>query len=54
MAQLDVRLARVDVVRVGGRPHLSELELIEPSLYLEHLAGGHEAFARAIAERIAP
>jgi glutathione synthase/RimK-type ligase-like ATP-grasp enzyme len=44
--------ARVDLVRIGGRPHLSELELIEPSLYLEHLPGGHAAFARAIAEAL--
>jgi glutathione synthase/RimK-type ligase-like ATP-grasp enzyme len=42
--------ARVDLVRIDGAPHLSELELIEPSLYLEHLPGGAAAFARAIAE----
>jgi hypothetical protein len=42
--------ARVDLVRIEGRPHLSELELIEPSLYLEHLPGGAAAFAQAIAE----
>jgi glutathione synthase/RimK-type ligase-like ATP-grasp enzyme len=41
--------ARVDLVRIAGRPHVSELELIEPSLYLEHLPGGHESFARAVA-----
>jgi glutathione synthase/RimK-type ligase-like ATP-grasp enzyme len=41
--------ARVDLVRIGGRPHVSELELIEPTLYLEHLPGGHAAFARTLA-----
>jgi glutathione synthase/RimK-type ligase-like ATP-grasp enzyme len=44
--------ARVDLVPVDGAPHLSELELVEPSLYLEHLPGGHAAFARAIADAV--
>jgi hypothetical protein len=37
-------------LRIGGAPHLSELERIEPSLYLEHLPGGAAAFAHAIVE----
>jgi hypothetical protein len=55
LATVDAPLlyARVDLVPVDGAPHVSELELIEPSLYLEHLPGGHAAFARAIAERLA-
>jgi hypothetical protein len=54
LATVDAPLlyARVDLVPVDGAPHVSELELIEPSLYLEHLPGGHAAFARAIAERL--
>lgn len=42
--------ARVDLVPVDGVPHISELELIEPSLYLAHLPDGPASFARAIAE----
>ena len=54
LATVDAPLlyARVDLVPVDGAPHVSELELIEPSLYLEHLPGGYAAFARAIAERL--
>jgi glutathione synthase/RimK-type ligase-like ATP-grasp enzyme len=44
--------ARVDLVPVGGAPHVSELELIEPSLYLTHRPDGFAAFARAIADCI--
>ncbi len=45
--------ARAERVRIRGRPHLSELELIEPSLYLDHLDGGYDAFAAAIAAALA-
>jgi glutathione synthase/RimK-type ligase-like ATP-grasp enzyme len=51
LASVDEALlfARVDLVRIDGRPRLSELELIEPSLYLEHVAGGYDAFAETLA-----
>lgn len=54
LATLDAPLlyARVDLVLIDGAPQLSELELIEPSLYLEHMPGGHDAFARVIAETL--
>lgn len=44
--------ARVDVVATPERFVLMELELLEPSLYLEHHAPSARAFARAI-QRIA-
>lgn len=41
--------ARVDMVRGQGDAfHLMELELIEPSLFLEHAADGGHAFAQAV------
>jgi hypothetical protein len=44
--------ARVDVVPVGGRPHLMELELIEPTLYfgLEPVAA--EKFAGIVCSHV--
>ena len=44
--------ARVDVVVTGARFVLMEVELVEPSLYLEHEPASAGAFARAI-QRIA-
>jgi hypothetical protein len=45
--------ARVDVLRDGaGAPAVLELELIEPSLFLDHAAGSAEALARAIVARL--
>ena len=47
--------ARVDVLRdADGAPAVLELELIEPSLFLDHAPGSAQALARAIAGRIAP
>lgn len=44
--------ARVDVLRdAGGTPAVLELELIEPSLFLDHAPGSAQALARAIALR---
>jgi glutathione synthase/RimK-type ligase-like ATP-grasp enzyme len=45
--------ARVDLVRWQGDPHLMELELIEPSLYLRADPSAADRFARAIARRLA-
>ena len=45
--------ARVDLVAVDGSPHLMELELIEPLLYLAAQPGAAERFAAAIAARLA-
>jgi glutathione synthase/RimK-type ligase-like ATP-grasp enzyme len=48
-----VLYARVDVVPgADGRPMLMELELIEPSLFLEHGAGALERLVDAIASRL--
>jgi glutathione synthase/RimK-type ligase-like ATP-grasp enzyme len=44
--------ARVDVVIAAGNPILMEVELVEPSLYLEHDPASAGRFAQAI-ERIA-
>jgi hypothetical protein len=47
--------ARVDVLRdAGGAPAVLELELIEPSLFLDFAPGSAQALARAIADRLAP
>ena len=41
--------ARVDMVRgADGGFHLMELELIEPSLFLDHAGDGGAAFAKAV------
>lgn len=45
--------ARVDVLRDGaGEPAVLELELIEPSLFLDFVPGSAEAVARAIVARL--
>jgi glutathione synthase/RimK-type ligase-like ATP-grasp enzyme len=44
--------ARVDVVPVKGRPHLLELELVEPSLNHAHGPGSADTLARAVLARI--
>jgi glutathione synthase/RimK-type ligase-like ATP-grasp enzyme len=50
----DLLYARIDLVRgLSGVPELIEIELIEPDLYLERVAGSGERFAAAVAERIA-
>jgi hypothetical protein len=44
--------ARVDVLRDGaGEPSVLELELIEPSLFLDYAPGSAQALARAIVAR---
>ncbi|MEA2223260.1 MAG: hypothetical protein QOH83_1636, partial [Solirubrobacteraceae bacterium] len=46
--------ARVDVLRDGdGEPSVLELELIEPSLFLDYAPGSAQALARAIVARTA-
>jgi glutathione synthase/RimK-type ligase-like ATP-grasp enzyme len=40
--------ARVDYVRIGGKPKLMELELLEPDLYLHHAPGSAERFESAL------
>jgi glutathione synthase/RimK-type ligase-like ATP-grasp enzyme len=44
--------ARVDMLRYGGRWVVSELELIEPGLYLDVLPGNAEPFADAVRDRL--
>lgn len=45
--------ARVDVLRdAAGKPAVLELELIEPSLFLDFVPGTAEALARAIVARL--
>ena len=45
--------ARVDVLRdAAGTPVVLELELIEPSLFLDHAPGSADALARAVAARL--
>lgn len=45
--------ARVDVLRdAAGTPAVLELELIEPSLFLDHEPGCAQALARAVAARL--
>jgi len=45
--------ARVDMVRdASGRLAIIELELIEPSLWLQHAPDGGDSFARAIADAL--
>ncbi len=45
--------ARVDVLRdAGGRPAVLELELVEPSLFLDYAPGSAQALARAIVARL--
>ena len=45
--------ARVDVLRdAAGAPAVLELELIEPSLFLDHAPGSADVLARAVAARL--
>lgn len=46
---LHKRYARVDLLYDGATPPLSELELIEPSLFLAQSPAALERFAAAIA-----
>lgn len=48
----DMLYARVDGVVRGGRLEVMELELLEPSLFLESSPGGAERFADALIERL--
>jgi glutathione synthase/RimK-type ligase-like ATP-grasp enzyme len=51
---VDIAYARVDLVRLGGRLVLGEVELTEPGLYLDVLPGNAEPFADAVAARALP
>lgn len=54
-APQDLLYARVDLIPgPDGRPVLLELELSEPSLFLQHGPGAPHALARAIARRATP
>lgn len=45
--------ARVDILRdAAGEPAVLELELIEPSLFLDHVAGSADALAHAVVARL--
>jgi hypothetical protein len=48
----DLLYARVDVLPTAAGPVVGELELAEPSLFLEHGAGAADRFAAAIAARL--
>jgi hypothetical protein len=48
----DQLYARVDLLPGPDGPLLGELELAEPSLFLEHAAGAADRFAAAIADRL--
>ena len=48
----DLAYARVDVMTYEGRPVVSELELIEPGLYLDVLPDNADRFAHLLAERV--
>lgn len=48
----DLAYARVDLMSYDGRPVVSELELIEPGLYLDVLPGNAAAFADVVAARL--
>jgi glutathione synthase/RimK-type ligase-like ATP-grasp enzyme len=53
-APAEAAYARVDMVRDrAGELAIIELELIEPSLWLEHAPDGGESFVRALRERLA-
>jgi hypothetical protein len=43
---------RIDTVTIDGRPHVMELELIEPSLFLRHEPKAADLLADAIVQRI--
>ena len=43
---------RIDTVIIDGRPHVMELELIEPSLFLRHEPKAADRLADAIVQRI--
>lgn len=45
--------ARVDLLPSDDGPQLLELELIEPSMFFAHAAGGAERFAAALLNRLA-
>ena len=47
----DLSYARVDMMRYDGRLVVSELELIEPGLYLDVLPANADAFADLVAAR---
>jgi glutathione synthase/RimK-type ligase-like ATP-grasp enzyme len=50
----DLAYARVDLIRLAdGRLAVSELELIEPGLYLDVLPGNADAFVDVVARRLA-
>jgi glutathione synthase/RimK-type ligase-like ATP-grasp enzyme len=48
VARADLLYARVDLIELGGRPHVIELELIEPELFL----GSHPEAPSRLAEGI--
>ena len=46
--------ARVDYVRVGEKPRLMELELLEPDLYFHHSPGSAERFVASLFKSSGP
>jgi len=49
---IDLAYGRVDMMRHVGRLVVSEIELIEPGLYLDVIPGNAEPFADLVAERL--
>lgn len=47
----DLAYARVDLMSYDGQPVVSELELIEPGLYLDVLPGNASAYADVVVDR---
>lgn len=50
----DLLYARVDLLPTSDGPLLVELELVEPSLFLDHSPGAADRFAAAVAARFIP
>lgn len=50
----DLVYARVDCVDLGARPHLMELELIEPDLYVRHDDRAADRLVAALRRRLEP
>ena len=48
----DLSYARVDLMTYDGRWVISELELIEPGLYLDVIPANADAFADLVAVRV--
>ncbi|MEO9323005.1 hypothetical protein ABFT23_05905 [Nocardioides sp. C4-1] len=48
----EIVYARIDLLRLDGRLHVSEVEVTEPGLYLDVVPANAEAFAEVVAARL--